>query len=210
MQPSKHRRHQRLLPGIAFRVWSPTESMLETLAHVVDGSFQTAVSKSARCRLALLKLATELRALRAEHAHDIHHVWSALSASRAAQSLAVLHEQRSAESLAQNIAANSPLTQPMSCDEFSTFLTSHTSLAESDIRLVYEYMTCATTHTPSLLSILETLVSGVPTLDHQMQNRLQEIGPGMLHSAGAVESQTSDNESSNSAASDVLSDVARL
>jgi len=232
MQPAKRLFGQRLMPGVAFRSWHPAETMLETIARVADGSLQAAITKSARCRLALLKLATELRALRNHQIDDSHHGYSAMfhyprspvvssSISEAAIAQAVTASEalrwhsRSAESLAESIADGSSLKDPVSCEEFSEFLASRTSLAESDIKLVYEYMTCSTTSTtpPALLNIMETLVAGAPRLNDELLDYLQKInlesGPCSVDFAKPVESEMS-GDSSSSSAPDVSPDVARV
>jgi len=193
MQSSRHVIGQRMIPGHPFRVWSRSDMMLRCLAAVADGSFQGAVTKGARCRLALLRLATELRVLHRFHAHEALNKHSKGSSrlrpnfSTSSVEATVLGHSQDAGNLSADVAHGLPLEQKVTCEEFSTLMGRHTSLAESEIKLAYECITCNSISTPTLLSIMETLIAEAPYLDPEQQACLQDL---QLHSADAEDSSS--------------------
>jgi len=126
----------------------------------------------------LLKLATELRGVRqvrksqSSHVQHVHYNFRQCLEGK----IPAVSHVSSAVVLSKDVSSDpSLLTEPWSCEEFCTFLATQTSLAEEDLKLVYEYLTCTTSRVPSLLDIMETLVAGAPRLDGELQSRLQEL-----------------------------------
>jgi len=63
----------------------------------------------------------------------------------------------------------------MDSEEFSQYLAAQTAMTESDIKLVYEFITCTTSATPTLLSVMETLVTEAPRHNDEQQARLRAL-----------------------------------
>jgi len=199
LQSSQWLSKQRIMPNVAFRVWSPNETTLHTIESIADGSFQERASTSARCHLALLKLATELRA------HSCRSADTSLARSHLSHLVSSsLHRQSSGMSLATSVVDDGNdgvFTDSISPEKFSQIMAAHTTLAESDIREVYDYITCTRSATPTLRSLMETLVVEAPHLNNEQETRLRALDLESFHpprrSSIADELETVDENSSS-------------
>jgi len=156
LQPSKHLRHQRMLPGADFAIWDAGKQLNVVIDAFTSGSMSSMLFKRLKCHIALSKLVAELRGLRQSLSQDSHWVENDLTWIESQ-----ILQKGEAHQLMETLKTQH-LPEMLNREEFCNVVHPHTSLAIDELELVFDFMDWQDTGKLPLINMMEILVAGTP------------------------------------------------